>query len=534
MIGEIDEMHEWPIPKCVTEEIANRIKKEFHVPVYIDLDAVTTTGVYHPKEAEKPKDKMYLTTHNPYMSKDWKRFFDELIKANPHLKYFDTDVMSLYPAYYVPARGSAKTDPLTKELLRQMSNRVYGRTPAQNQLKVKLESKRLCDALDAARYSFEAFRVAMERIDEAQKEAIAKSELVRYSPSKQLYEVGKLAAKSFNEGVLKVHEDAAFDAMRYSWNTLIEDYCRADVKACMDIYNDRKEKGEDTYDWMAHSPDEIIRDMQTILNRRKCAERYFDHDEWVWELSSDIMRKLSSLIDHVFRPGNPDEPSQIFSIYVRPVRNKTNHIKLVRKVKEEEKDMGLQDDLCATNGYATIKVNGHEYNIRVTEVEERYGEPVEIKAYVPEPWALRRLRKPQNPMIYYTPQIKDVKFEDPAVIVFWADGTKTVVRAQDEAYDPEKGLAMAISRKALGNKRDYYHVFLKWLKKFKKKADTVKLYADDQVVAELPVSTAKELHTKDPNCTGYCGNCCPASTGDISKAGYGCKDCNQYKMKFEK
>lgn len=65
------------------------------------------------------------------------------------------------------------------------------------------------------------------------------------------------------------------------------------------------------------------------------------------------------------------------------------------------------------------------------------------------------------------PQIKNVIFNDPATIVFWSDGTKTVVKTQDgEMFDPEKGLAMAISKKALGNNREYYHTFLHWLKKY--------------------------------------------------------------------
>lgn len=63
------------------------------------------------------------------------------------------------------------------------------------------------------------------------------------------------------------------------------------------------------------------------------------------------------------------------------------------------------------------------------------------------------------------PEIKDVIFNNPATIVFWADGTKTVVQSQGEGYDPEKGLAMAIVKKAMGNKREYYHTFLHWLKK---------------------------------------------------------------------
>lgn len=38
----------------------------------------------------------------------------------------------------------------------------------------------------------------------------------------------------------------------------------------------------------------------------------------------------------------------------------------------------------------------------------------------------------------------------PATIVFWKDGTKTVVKCHDEDYDPEKGLAMALCRKLWG------------------------------------------------------------------------------------
>ena len=67
------------------------------------------------------------------------------------------------------------------------------------------------------------------------------------------------------------------------------------------------------------------------------------------------------------------------------------------------------------------------------------------------------------------PSIKNVIFNDPATIVFWSDGTKTVVKCQEgDVFDPEKGLAMAISKKAMGNKRDYYLTFKKWLKKYEK------------------------------------------------------------------
>ena len=65
------------------------------------------------------------------------------------------------------------------------------------------------------------------------------------------------------------------------------------------------------------------------------------------------------------------------------------------------------------------------------------------------------------------PKIKDVIYNDPATIVFWEDGTKTVVKCKNEKFDPEKGLAMAFSKKMLGNKGNYYNVFKKWLPKEK-------------------------------------------------------------------
>lgn len=59
--------------------------------------------------------------------------------------------------------------------------------------------------------------------------------------------------------------------------------------------------------------------------------------------------------------------------------------------------------------------------------------------------------------------IENVIFNDPATIVFWNDGTKTVVKVQNEKFDPEKGLAMAIAKKYFGNHGNYYNEFKKWL-----------------------------------------------------------------------
>lgn len=69
------------------------------------------------------------------------------------------------------------------------------------------------------------------------------------------------------------------------------------------------------------------------------------------------------------------------------------------------------------------------------------------------------------PTVMWIVPIKKVIFNNPATIVMWEDGTKTVVKADEEDYDPEKGLAMAIAKKSYGNKGNYFNIFKKWLSK---------------------------------------------------------------------
>lgn len=60
-------------------------------------------------------------------------------------------------------------------------------------------------------------------------------------------------------------------------------------------------------------------------------------------------------------------------------------------------------------------------------------------------------------------EIDNVVFNPPATIIFWSDGTKTVVKTQNgEHFDKEKGLAMAICKKISGNCGAYYDVFKEW------------------------------------------------------------------------
>lgn len=72
---------------------------------------------------------------------------------------------------------------------------------------------------------------------------------------------------------------------------------------------------------------------------------------------------------------------------------------------------------------------------------------------------------------FAVPEILDVIFNEPATIVFWADGTKTVVKAIYDEFDPEKGLAMAIAKKALGNKGNYFNIIERWTDTYLEKED---------------------------------------------------------------
>lgn len=63
--------------------------------------------------------------------------------------------------------------------------------------------------------------------------------------------------------------------------------------------------------------------------------------------------------------------------------------------------------------------------------------------------------------------IKKVIFNDPATIVFWKDGTKTVVKCmKGETFDPEKGILVAMYKKQFGDKPNYFKEIKKWAKSY--------------------------------------------------------------------
>lgn len=72
--------------------------------------------------------------------------------------------------------------------------------------------------------------------------------------------------------------------------------------------------------------------------------------------------------------------------------------------------------------------------------------------------AIKNAFKEKSPMYGGTVgnvYIKEVIYAEPAVVVFWSDGTKTTSVAntkRGDAYNSEMGLVLAVLKKAIGNK----------------------------------------------------------------------------------
>ena len=90
--------------------------------------------------------------------------------------------------------------------------------------------------------------------------------------------------------------------------------------------------------------------------------------------------------------------------------------------------------------------------------------------------------------------IKKVIFNNPATIVIWKDGTKTVVKCNGEKFDQEKGLAMAISKRALAVGNMYRKVFKKWRKE---EDDFSELFEEEQKEDKKQKPKLKDIRDYD-------------------------------------
>lgn len=96
------------------------------------------------------------------------------------------------------------------------------------------------------------------------------------------------------------------------------------------------------------------------------------------------------------------------------------------------------------------------------------------------------------------PEIDRVTWNSPATVVFWKDGTKTVVKCGDkDDFDKEKGLAMAFMKKVLGNKGNYYNYIRKWLPEEKPFSDPDPWKNVDGIFDSVTTELEAEVKVKD-------------------------------------
>lgn len=61
-------------------------------------------------------------------------------------------------------------------------------------------------------------------------------------------------------------------------------------------------------------------------------------------------------------------------------------------------------------------------------------------------------------------RIREVIWNDPATIIIWSDGTKTVVKCQQgDEYDPERGFLLCVAKRMFGNRGRYNDIMRYWM-----------------------------------------------------------------------
>ena len=174
----------------------------------------------------------------------------------------------------------------------------------------------------------------------------------------------------------------------------------------------------------------IINAMKKMVDRERSKSfSSFNNNEYCWDIGFDILRRLKDTNND---PRLPSEIDEILSIKVRRILYHPDYALTICLTKDVNDCMPI---MIASRG------SGKTYT--------------QFIKYLDDIW--------NRGIVNNTLSIKKVIFNDPATIVFWDDGTKTVVKAENESFDPEKGLAMAIAKKSLGNRGNYYNEFKKWL-----------------------------------------------------------------------
>lgn len=172
----------------------------------------------------------------------------------------------------------------------------------------------------------------------------------------------------------------------------------------------------------------------------------------------------------------------LFTRYDEKYRNARETYSIASEMYDEliKEKFGKDTDMDYNN--TKIFVDGLMYKTHDVTITTEYGEyPLLTASAYLHPY---NKTSGKNPGCTYRtsnkstklPTIENVIFNPPATIVFWSDKTKTIVKCDYsyEDYDPEKGIAMAIAKKLMGdNKGNYYNLFKHWREKWDKQNEVV-------------------------------------------------------------
>lgn len=185
--------------------------------------------------------------------------------------------------------------------------------------------------------------------------------------------------------------------------------------------------------------------LKDIIINRFC---YYMQKEFKCE--NDIA--LKSYIELFDRLGYNSKP-----VYIKYPKNKlsdnyiTGYKDALRKI--------LNSEIEKCKNFVEDCHNYSEEDVKMTKI--MYGQSV----------LYNKMAEPETFVVSFF-DIDRVIFNNPATIVFWKDGTKTVVKAHGgDAFNPEVGLMACFTKKALGNKYEYYGKFNKIINKYNKESE---------------------------------------------------------------
>lgn len=218
---------------------------------------------------------------------------------------------------------------------------------------------------------------------------------------------------------------------------------------------------------------------QKLLYNEQMKHPSFDYDKYEWVIGCDVFARLRQTIDW-YSYSASDKITKYLGIDLKVFSPgiMSTAISLSKK---------------NSKGIAPFKRYLNSiYGTKMFEMEDKMMDRIDAMRYVADD--MISLSKTYNNMFKKdTP--KKVIFNDPATIVYWKDGTKTVVKAEGESFDPEKGLAMAIAKRHLGNEGNYYDIFKEWLPKYKVPEEQLLEKTDDStdVARSFDILTANEF-----------------------------------------